>query len=470
MAAVSNGQLMQTAPQQETLPLLDTLTNRLSPYMTRMQHHSQHLLQHEQRRKQAVLKEEQRLSGSLAPLSKLKYMANGFSLDVHPNLLPNSYYRLEKIPNAPKPPQGIYLYGDVGCGKTLLMDMLFVCSTHIVPSQRIHYHPFMTYVYQTIHQYDLLSPSERAKTGIRHPLDYVVHQMGRANTSAGGASVLCFDEFQISDVADARLMHGVFTRLMKSGTVVCFTANRAPSDLNRSQLLDDDFKPFLNLLYDRCQMVHMDGLDFREVLEQADGAEWYFNVNEEHRVREIWNQLTGDQWDDVVHSIVPVAYGREFRIPRASPSKRAAQVSTEQLIDAPVGANDYRALAKFADTIFITDPVPIFTSDTRNLARRFITLIDVCYEEKTRIVMRTEAQELDGMFSQVDPARGLAEIAEGLQFETEVGKTGVGAQNRQVGSGNLYSGEDERFAFRRAVSRLKEMRTAGFADRRPVLW
>ena len=412
------------------------------------------------------MKEERRLEGSLAPLTRLQYLARGYPADVHPNLLPNSYYRLDNLPDAPRPPNGVYLHGDVGCGKTLLMDMLFVCSSELVPAKRIHYHPFMLSVYENIHRYDVMSVSERAAIGINHPLDYVVFNMGRANTSTNGASLLCFDEFQIADVADARLMHGIFKRLMKSGTVVCFTANRSPDKLNRSQLVNDDFKPFLELLYDRCDLIHMDGLDYREVLEQADGEEWYFRENEEHKVRELWNTLTKSDWDDVVFSRVPVAYGRKFDIKRSSPSTKCVQMSTQEVIEAAVGASDYRALAHFADTIFFTDVIPIFTTDTRNLARRFITFIDVCYEEKTRIVMRCEAEQLDDMFSQVDSSVSFAEIAEGLQFEGEVAKTGVGAENRKVGSGNLYTGEDEKFAFKRAVSRLKEMRTGGFCQQK----
>lgn len=433
----------------------------------------------ERRRAQAVDAEKRSLANMSSLRKAWRHMRhNAAGLDPHapPEALPDAYYGIDQAARAPTPPEGVYVYGDVGCGKSLLMDMVFTCAdAQIRTAERVHYHSFMISVYELMHKYDVMSPAERAAANVFHPLDAVVaHRLRRGNAADTGGGLLCFDEFQIADVADARLMHGILTRLMESGTIVCFTANRAPQHLNRSQLQDGDFMPFLDLLHERCNLMKLDSdTDYRQVLSKADASDVQYYLPSyapETALHDLWRAETGTEWDDVVTRVLPVAYGREFQLQRASPSKEAAQLTSAELIEAAVGASDFRALAEGLRTIFITDVVPVFTSDTRNLARRFITLIDVCYEEKVRIVMRTEADNLDDMFSKVDVTKPDASLAEGTQFETEVAMEGVGAGNRALGSSTLYTGEDEAFAFDRAISRLKEMQTKNFHRRTPVFW
>ncbi|KAI0565552.1 AFG1-like ATPase [Gracilaria domingensis] len=469
-AAVQSGLLKASAPQQQALPKLDNLVQELPPYIEAMESHADKLLSIEQSRHDIVMHETERLSrfGVVGDAwRRMRYVANGIPPDTPLNALPNNYFGLPEAPAAPRPPTGLYLHGDVGCGKSLLMDMAFDCANDVLNScARVHYHTFMISVYELLHKYDSLTQRERANRGFFHPLDAVVGRLGRANSAGTGGGLLCFDEFQVADVADARLMHGILGRLMHSGTIVCFTANRSPSDLNRSQLLASDFRPFLDLLHERCDLIHLKGEDFRAVLSEEDrGLRLYFAPSEEERVKEVWRQITGRDWDDVVSKVWQVAYGRQIYAERVGGN--SVQMSVEELIEAPVGAADYRAISQHVSAIFVTDVIPVFTSDTRNFARRFITLIDVCYEHKVRIVMRTEATDMDEMFSGVTPGADQAEIAEGLQFETEVAKEGVGAENRAISSSTLYTGEDEAFAFRRAISRLKEMQTTGFGTRSP---
>lgn len=473
-SAIANATLLPDPSQAATLPLLDSLVHQLPDYDLCMRSHADSLVSLEQSRRDAVGRELKRQQSS-SIFHKLSRAAAGFSNSLPPDALPNAYYGLPEAPSAPLPPRGLYLHGDVGCGKSLLMDMLFASARDLVQSSaRVHFHAFMMSVYQMIHQYDRMSDGERAARALFHPLDAVVGRLGRANASGSGGGLLCFDEFQVADVGDARLMHGIFDRLMRSGTVVCFTANRAPADVNRSQLQDKDFVPFLDLMHERCELVELGhGVDYRERLadSEVDGnAEdgWstsYFARDDEHGLREAWGVATGTHWDDVAPVSLKVAYGRNLHVERARADGSAVQMSCAQLIEAAVGASDYRALVKFARCIFVSDVVPIFDNDTRNFARRFITLIDVCYEEKVRLVMRMAADDLDVMFSQVDVTAFAAEMAEGLQFEGEVGKQGVGSDNRELSASTLYTGEDEAFAFRRAISRLKEMQTASFGKR-----
>lgn len=478
-AAVAKGHLLPDPVQRAALPPLDDLVRLLPAYELDMDAHAASLAVWENAWTAAVKREREKLQRHNLLARAWRCMAHtaaGLNPDTPPEALPPSYYGLPDPRKAPTPPRGVYMYGDVGCGKSLLMDMVFTCAdAQVHRAERVHYHSFMISVYELMHKYDVMTPSERAAAGVFHPLDAVVAlKLRRLNSSAAGGGLLCFDEFQIADVADARLMHGILTRLMESGTIVCFTANRAPRDLNRSQLQDGDFRPFLDLLHDRCQLMNLkSGVDYRQVLSDADSSHVRYYLPgdaPEAALHELWQAETGTDWDDVVTRVLPVAYGRQFLLERASAAKNAAQLTTAQLIEAAVGASDFRALAEAVKTIFIMDVVPVFTSDTRNLARRFITLVDVCYEEKVRIVMRTEAEKLDDMFSKVDVSKPDASLAEGTQFETEVARQGVGAGNRALNSTTLYTGEDEAFAFDRAVSRLKEMQTQNFHRRTPVFW
>lgn len=467
-SAVANHQLLPDVHQTSVLPVLDNIISQLPSYELAMNEHAHTLAENEYAR-QIAIDRERRRERSVGLVQRIFRVAAGFPSSLPPEALPNSYYNLPDPPPAPTPPKGVYLYGDVGCGKSMLMDLLFNCAQNIVKSAaRVHYHAFMMSVYQMIHRYDKLSEDQRYKLGFFHPLDAVVGRLGRANISSAHGGLLCFDEFQVADVADARLMHGIFDRLMRSGTVVCFTGNRAPSDINRSQLQDDDFVPFLNLIHDRCELINVESnLDYRSKMSDADtdAPQCYFNPGDIQGLHSAWQRVTGAHWDDVQPQQLPVAYGRTFHVERARPDGSAVQLSTAQLIEAAVGASDYRALTHFAKTIFITDVLPVFNNDTRNFARRFITLIDVCYEKKVRLVMRMEAESLEHMFRAVDVSKTATDIAEGLQFETEMAKRGVGADNRQLMSSSLYTGEDERFAFRRAVSRLREMQTSSFGNR-----
>lgn len=466
--AVANNQLAADPHQTRVLPILDNIITQLPAYDRAMHQHADILSANEAARQRAI-KREREWQRSAGMFHRVFRAASGFSASIPAESLPNTYYNLPEPPPAPVPPQGVYLYGDVGCGKSMLMDLLFKCADKLVNSSaRVHYHAFMMSVYRMIHRYDKLSDEQRASLGFFHPLDAVVGRLGRANSSATGGGLLCFDEFQVADVADARLMHGIFDRLMRSGTVVCFTANRAPADVNRSQLQDADFIPFLDLIHDRCKLVHVESdLDYRSKMSDADrdAPTCYFQPHDIDGLHSAWQRITGTHWDDVEAKTLSVAYGRRLHVEKARSDGSAVQMSTAQLIEAAVGASDYRALAKFTRVIFVTDVMPVFNNDTRNFARRFITLIDVCYEEKVRIVMRMEAKCLEQMFSAVDISQFAMEIAEGLQFETEVAKIGVGAENRRMSTTNLFTGEDEQFAFRRAVSRLKEMQTSGFGKR-----
>lgn len=467
IAAIRERKLLPSAPQEALLPQLDSLIHALPSHSSRMISHTRQLHEHIKGLQLAVMREQQ-LSKQYpyAPLRIAKRLMHRVPTSAKPEELPPSYYSLSEPPRAPTPPKGFFLHGDVGCGKSMLMNMLFSCGTpHVPASARVHYHAFMTSVYQLLHSYDMMSSEERVKRALFHPLDAVV---GRLGASASGG-LLCFDEFQIADVADARLMQGVMQRLMNGGTIVCFTANRKPEQVNRSQLRTEDFKPFVDLIYEKCNVVELEGMDYREVLANGETVGVYFEAGDLKGMQQAWKREAGVEWDDVIPDEWGAAYGRSVRLGRVAPDGKSVQITVKDLLEAAMGAEDYRAIARRARAIFVTDVLPNFTGDTRNLARRFITLIDVCYELGTRLVFRLDGG-VDSLFVDVDvsnvaQARQL-EMAEGMQFETEAFQGGVGAGNRGVGSGTLYTAEDEVFAFRRAVSRLREMATVRFGGGR----
>lgn len=499
-SAVASGQLKADESQQQILPILDSIVKELPSYDEAMHSHAALLHALETERETAVKRDEDLASNSQF-FHRLRRFSYGYPSHVSSASLPNRYYGVLDPPSAPVPLRGVYLHGDVGCGKSLMMDILFHCVKPCVQSSaRVHYHAFMSSVYTMLRRYDAMTDREREQKGCRHALDAVVGQLGRTNSAASGGGLLCFDEFQVADVADARLMHGIFHRLMNSGTIICFTANRAPSEVNRSQLQDEDFRPFLNLIHERCELVHVNSdIDYRERImeehienkrnEQLTLSSNYKNNNtntsataltnraystpsnyldasDSDGLRQLWNNITnGVDWDNVSKVILSVAHGRKLHLGRALSDGRAVQLSTAELIEAAIGANDYRALCKFSKNIFLTDVLPVFTNDTRNFARRFITFIDVCYEMKAKLFMRMEATSLNDMFNQIDVSTFATDLAESLQFEGEVAKEGVGADNRNVSNSTLYSGEDEMFAFRRAISRLKEMQSDSFGKR-----
>lgn len=478
-AGVARGHLLPNVAQQHALQALDTLAEKLPRFEQRMREYGRLLKVHRASRKRAVSREYQLLSRESLPTRLLRTAWQTISGQRHsPDELPDTYYRLPKVERPPCPPQGMYVYGDVGTGKSLLVDMLYSCAApRLSFARRMHYHSFMLSVYEGIHRYDGMSDRDRREVGFEHPLDSVVSmQLGFESVPVPGAGLLCFDEFQISDVADARLMHGVMTRLMSQGIVICFTSNRPASDLNKSILRDADFQPFLELLEDRCQTLPLSsGMDFRNVLSVKDSTDrqYYFGRNTPDSVlRERWREEACCEWDETVSRSLHVSYNRLFHVHYASPSLKAVQLTTEELLEAPVGACDFRAIAEKARVIFITDKVPQFSMAKRNLVRRFITLVDVCYEHKTRLVMRMDCDDINDLFGTDLEQQPLdvVGIAESMQFETEVARKGVGAQNRTDLSSALYTGEDEAFAFRRAISRLREMATRNFEKRSPYFW
>jgi cell division protein ZapE len=265
-----------------------------------------------------------------------------------------------------KAPRGIYIQGDVGRGKTMLMD-LFFAQAGIEPRRRAHFHAFMQDVHARLHE---------ARRGAKDPLVLVTKAI------AAEARLLCLDEMQINDIADAMIVGRLFEILIRQGSVVVTTSNLKPADLYGDGLNRALFVPFIRLMEEKLDVVSLDSpIDYR--LGRIKGHETFIHPlgsEADRKLQDLWQRLT-----DTLHG-EPRALdvlGRELRVPEAA--RGAARFSFAQLCEAPLGPPDYLSIAKNFGTVFI-EHVPLLTARHRNPAKRFILLIDTLYDAKTRIV------------------------------------------------------------------------------------
>jgi cell division protein ZapE len=277
------------------------------------------------------------------------------------------------------PLKGLYVHGDVGRGKTMLMDMFFAACP-VRRRRRAHFHEFMADVHERIHAY-----RQRIKSGEIADSDPIPRV---AADLADDAWVLCFDEFHVTDIADAMILGRLFTRLFDLGVVVVATSNVAPEDLYRDGLNRSLFLPFIALLQARVDVVRLDArTDFR--LEKLAGlAIWHTPIDEEADVALdiAWQRLTGTLTGEPVRIELK---GRAIRVPQAA--QGAARFAFSELCEVPLGASDYLRLAREFHTL-IVDHIPVMGFEKRNEAKRFIVLIDTLYDHAVKLVASAAAE------------------------------------------------------------------------------
>jgi cell division protein ZapE len=273
---------------------------------------------------------------------------------------------------------GLYIHGPVGTGKTMLMDLFF----ELVPARakrRAHFNDFMADVHDRIGR-----QRTAFKNGESHERDPIPPV---ADALAQEAWVLCFDEFSVTDIADAMILSRLFSALFERGVVLVATSNVAPDDLYKNGLNRGLFEPFIGILKRHAQVLSVEaGKDYR--LEKLQGMPVYMTPCDEKAARmmdEAWGAVTeGKQ----AHPDEVTVKGRKIQVPRAA--GRSARFSFAELCDRPLAARDYMALAEKYDTFFI-DCVPVMDDTRRNAAKRFILLIDTLYDTRRRVVLSAEA-------------------------------------------------------------------------------
>lgn len=367
---------------------------------------------------------------------------------------------------SPDLPKGLYMYGDVGSGKTMLMDLFFdTLPSNVHSKTRIHFHNFMQDVHKQLHQMSM-----------KHGNDIDTIPFVAANI-AEAASVLCFDEFQVTDVADAMILRRLIEGLMAHGTVLITTSNRHPKDLYKNGIQRESFIPCINLLMEHLRVLNLDSTtDYRKIPRPPSGVYHHPLDAAAKRHAEHWFRFLGDPEHDPPHKATRQVWGREITIPRAS--GKACWFTFDELMGRATGAADYLELVRSYESFIVTD-VPGMNFRSRDLARRFITFVDAVYEGHAKLVLTT-AVPLSQLFMSRD------EIGEAIDSAAKKGDEGAQAAKEDADDVNdamrnlmddlgmnqslfkkssIFSGDEEAFAFARALSRLSEMGSQEWVER-----
>jgi cell division protein ZapE len=324
--------------------------------------------------------------------------------------------RLKALFRKAEPQRGVYLWGPVGRGKSMLMD-LFVASHPPRKTRRTHFHVFMGEIHRLIGEWRGGDAAARKARFGQHKGDDPIP--GVADVVAESASLLCFDEFQVTDIADAMILGRLFEALFARGVTLVATSNRHPDELYKDGLNRQLFQPFITLLKDRLEVVSVaGGHDYRLDRLRAAGT-WFSPIDPDNRrsFDALWRDMLGAEEES---GAVVEVLGRKIMFPHASGG--LVRASFASLCSVALGPNDYVALAERFHTVFLED-VPGLGANRREEARRLVILIDALYEARTRLIVLADAQPAD-----------------------------------------LYPKGDGAFEFERTASRLEEMRSKDWLE------
>jgi cell division protein ZapE len=290
--------------------------------------------------------------------------------------------------NPDEPVRGLYVHGEVGRGKTMLMDLFFQASP-VVRKRRAHFHEFMADVHERIRLF-----RQRLKDGELDGEDPV--RLAAAEI-AEASWLLCFDEFHVTDIADAMILSRLFARLFELGVVVVATSNVAPAELYKDGLNRALFVPFIAMIERHMEVVELTArTDFR--LEKLAGQPAWFVPADEAATAALdqaWRRLVGSSSGMPQELSVK---GRRLRVPRAAMG--VARFFFHDLCEQPLAASDYLRIAHEFHTLII-DRIPVMGFDERNAAKRFIILIDTLYDHAVKLVA-SAAAEPDALYRASD--------------------------------------------------------------------
>jgi len=279
------------------------------------------------------------------------------------------------------PPRGLYVHGDVGRGKTMLMDLFFqACS--VEHKRRAHFHEFMTEVHERI--YGFRQEIARGEIPDGDVIALTAHAIFEQ------AWLLCFDEFHVTDIADAMILGRLFARLFELGTVVVATSNVAPEDLYKGGLNRSLFLPFITQIEEHMTVLRLDArTDFR--LEKLAGVKMWLvpaDAAASAALDKAWARMTGNAPCKARDISIK---GRILHVPCSA--NGVARFSFADICEQPLAASDYLRLARDYHTLMI-DRVPVMDYPERNAAKRFITLIDTLYDNGVKLMASAAADPL----------------------------------------------------------------------------
>jgi cell division protein ZapE len=282
-----------------------------------------------------------------------------------------------------EPIKGLYIHGEVGRGKTMLMDLTFETSP-AARKRRVHFHEFMADVHERVRRFrDDIKRGEIHEDPIRLT----------AAKIAAESWFLCFDEFHVTDIADAMILGRLFTRLFELGVVVVATSNVSPSELYKDGLNRALFLPFIALMERHMTVTRLQArTDFR--LEKLAGQPvWHVpaDARADSALDDAWQRLTGGHAGEAQNLVLK---GRRLHVPCAAMG--AARFAFHHLCEQPLAASDYLRIAREYHTI-VLDRIPVMDVAKRNEAKRFIILIDTLYDNAVKLVASADA-EPDGLY------------------------------------------------------------------------
>ncbi|RMD41698.1 hypothetical protein DV735_g3449, partial [Chaetothyriales sp. CBS 134920] len=374
---------------------------------------------------------------------------------------PKNEAKSETVPNMPK---GLYMYGDVGSGKTMLMDLFYdTLPPNVTSKTRIHFHNFMQDVHKRLH-----------KLRMQHGNDIDVVPFAAADI-AENAHVLCFDEFQVVDVADAMILRRLIASLMSHGVVLVTTSNRHPDELYKNGIQRQSFIPCIDLLKSSLRVINLDSeTDYRKLPRPPSGV-YHHPLDAAAKAHaDKWFNFLGDAKRDPPHPAKLTVWGRDVEIPLVS--GKAARFTFHQLIGRATGAADYIEMARTYDAFIVTD-IPGMTHRDRDWARRFITFLDAVYDSQAKLVLTTAVPlsqlfisktELDQALDQTGKDKAQQTTGEEHQDVSDQMRAlmdDLGMNMAMLKQSNMFSGDEERFAFARALSRLSEMGSREWVER-----
>jgi cell division protein ZapE len=312
---------------------------------------------------------------ALEELDALARRLHDYKLPGKPNPLRRLFSRNAHHPQV----RGLYIWGAVGRGKTMIMDLFFEAAP-VARKRRVHFHAFMADVHARIHAWRQKLKAGEVKG--EDPIAPVAHDLARK------AALLCFDEFAVTDIADAMILGRLFTALFAHGVVVVATSNVVPDKLYENGLNRALFVPFIHLLQERMEVIELQSrTDFR--LEKLSSEPVYHvpaDAAAKRKIDRMFKKLTG--LDHGRPSVIEVL-GRKVKVPERAGG--VARFRFADLCEVPLGATDYLELAQEFHTLII-DGIPVMDESKRNEAKRFINLIDALYDRHVKLIASAAAE------------------------------------------------------------------------------